>query len=399
MATRYRRLFVVVLDSVGIGALPDAEAFGDAGANTLGHIAERVGLFVPNLAALGLGNIAPLSGIPPAERPRAHFGRMAEVSRGKDTTIGHWELMGLRTDTPFPTYPNGFPEELLRAFADATGRSVLGNVPASGTEIIARLGEEHLRTGAWIVYTSADSVFQIAAHEAVVPLSELYRACETALALTRSRPDWAVARVIARPFVGAPGAFERTPNRRDFSVEPHGETVLVRLKAAGYDVVGVGKIGDIFAGVGLTESHPTRSNDDGVDVTLRMIARSDLKGLILTNLVDFDSKYGHRRDPAGYKAALEAFDRRLPELLQALRPGDLFILTADHGNDPTFRGTDHTREYVPLLVYDPTAEAKGVVGRPLGTRETFADVAQTIAENFSVGPMPLGTSFLGEIAA
>ncbi|MBE3596501.1 MAG: phosphopentomutase [Hydrogenibacillus sp.] len=393
MKTRYARIIVIVLDSVGIGALPDAHDFGDVGAHTLGHIAERAGLRVPHLAALGLGNIADLPGIPPTEHPRAHYGKMAEISRGKDTTVGHWELMGLKTDKPFRTYPNGFPEALIRAFEQETGRKVIGNIPASGTEIIARLGEEQMKTGAWIVYTSADSVFQIAAHEDVIPLEELYRACEVARRLTL-HPEYMVGRVIARPYVGRPGAFERTPNRRDYSVEPHGETVLVKLKSAGYRTIGVGKIGDIFAGVGLSESHPTKSNDEGIDVTLRELLRDDVRGLLFTNLVDFDSKYGHRRDVAGYKAALEAFDRRLPEILGALRPGDLLVLTADHGNDPTHHGTDHTREYVPILVYDPHRAVEGRSGRDLGVRETFADLAQTIADNFGVGPMPMGTSFL-----
>lgn len=388
---RFSRIFLVVLDSVGIGALPDAADYGDEGANTLGHIAEAVGLALPNLATLGLGNIAPLKGIPPAAAPKAHYGKMAEISAGKDTTTGHWELMGIHTKVPFKTYPNGFPPELIAEFERRIGRKVLGNKPASGTAIIEELGEEHMRTGAVIVYTSADSVFQVAAHEEVVPLEELYRICEIARELTL-RDEYAVTRVIARPFVGKPGAFVRTANRRDYSVKPPAPTVMNRLADAGYDVIALGKISDIYAGEGVTEAIKTASNEDGVDKLLEVAQRS-FRGLAFLNLVDFDAKYGHRRDPQGYAQALEAFDRRVPEILAALREGDLLILTADHGNDPTHRGTDHTREYVPLLVWHPALRE----GRSLGLLETFADVGATVADNFGVTPPAIGTSFLAEI--
>ncbi|GAB6933537.1 phosphopentomutase [Calditerricola satsumensis] len=388
---RFSRIFLVVLDSVGIGALPDAADYSGEGANTLGHIAEAVGLSLPNLATLGLGNIAPLKGIPPAAAPKAHYGKMAEISAGKDTTTGHWELMGIHTKVPFKTYPNGFPPELIAEFERRIGRKVLGNKPASGTAIIEELGEEHMRTGAVIVYTSADSVFQVAAHEEVIPLEELYRICEIARELTL-RDEYAVTRVIARPFVGKPGAFVRTANRRDYSVKPPAPTVMNRLADAGYDVIALGKISDIYAGEGVTEAIKTASNEDGVDKLLEVAQRS-FRGLAFLNLVDFDAKYGHRRDPQGYAQALEAFDRRVPEILAALREGDLLILTADHGNDPTHRGTDHTREYVPLLVWHPALRE----GRSLGLRETFADVGATVADNFGVTPPAIGTSFLAEI--
>lgn len=388
---RFSRIFLIVLDSVGIGALPDAANYGDEGANTLGHIAETVGLSLPNLAVLGLGNIASVKGIPPAASPKAHYGKMAEISAGKDTTTGHWELMGIHTKVPFKTYPNGFPPELIAEFERRIGRKVLGNKPASGTVIIEELGEEHMRTGAVIVYTSADSVFQVAAHEEVIPLDELYRICEIARELTL-RDEYAVTRVIARPFVGKPGAFVRTANRRDYSVKPPAPTVMNRLADAGYDVIALGKISDIYAGEGVTEAIKTASNEDGVDKLLE-VARRSFRGLAFLNLVDFDAKYGHRRDPEGYAQALEAFDRRVPEILGALSEGDLLVITADHGNDPTHHGTDHTREYVPLLVWYPALRD----GRNLGLRETFADVGATVADNFGVTPPAIGRSFLGEI--
>lgn len=388
---RFSRIFLIVLDSVGIGALPDAANYGDEGANTLGHIAETVGLSLPNLAVLGLGNIASVKGIPPAASPKAHYGKMAEISAGKDTTTGHWELMGIHTKVPFKTYPNGFPPELIAEFERRIGRKVLGNKPASGTVIIEELGEEHMRTGAVIVYTSADSVFQVAAHEEVIPLDELYRICEIARELTL-RDEYAVTRVIARPFVGKPGAFVRTANRRDYSVKPPAPTVMNRLADAGYDVIALGKISDIYAGEGVTEAIKTASNEDGVDKLLE-VARRSFRGLAFLNLVDFDAKYGHRRDPEGYAQALEAFDRRVPEILGALSEGDLLVITADHGNDPTHHGTDHTREYVPLLVWYPALRD----GRNLGLRETFADVGATVADNFGVTPPAIGRSFLDEI--
>ncbi|MBH8596694.1 MULTISPECIES: phosphopentomutase [unclassified Thermoactinomyces] len=390
---RFSRIALIVLDSVGIGALPDAAAFDDEGANTLGHIADyKKGLHLPNLAKMGLGNIAPIQGVNPVEKPAAYYAKMAEISKGKDTTTGHWEFMGIYTDKPFKTYPNGFPEELIKTFEERTGRKVLGNKPASGTEIIKELGEEHMKTGALIVYTSADSVFQIAAHEEVVPLDELYRICEIARELTLD-DRYSVIRVIARPFVGEPGNFTRTANRRDYSVKPPAPTVLNYLKDAGKNVIAIGKISDIYAGEGVTEAIHTKSNMDGVDQLLRTLEK-DFDGLAFVNLVDFDAKYGHRRDPEGYAAALEEFDGRLPEILAALREDDLLIITADHGNDPTHHGTDHTREYTPLLVY---GKKLADVGKSLGVRETFADVGATIAHNFAVQAPPIGRSFLNEL--
>ncbi|MDY0322674.1 MAG: phosphopentomutase [Candidatus Carbobacillus sp.] len=392
---RYKRIILMVLDSVGIGAAPDAHEFGDEGAHTLGHISARAGLRVPHMAELGLGLIEPLKTVPAVDKPRGFYGKMQEISRGKDTTTGHWEIVGLETKTPFRTFPNGFPDALIEEFSKRTHRPVIGNKPASGTEIIAELGEEQMKTGAWIVYTSADSVFQIAAHEAVIPLEELYRACMIARELTLNEP-YAVVRVIARPYVGKPGHFERTSNRRDFSLKPPGKTVLDALVEGGYETIGVGKIEDIFAGVGIQRATHTTSNEHGVDVTLAYM-EEDFTGLLFTNLVDFDSKYGHRRDPEGYRRALEAFDQRLPEIIERLRVDDLLIITADHGNDPYHHGTDHTREYVPLLVVDPVLYFRGDIGSSLGVRHTFADVAQTIAHNFKVERPIIGTSFLDEI--
>jgi phosphopentomutase len=388
----YRRIAVIVLDSVGIGELPDAARYGDAGSHTLGHILASVpGLALPNLRQWGLGNIAPLGDWKEEPHPRARFGKMAEVSAGKDTMTGHWELMGLKLSTPFRTFPNGFPDELLRAFETETGRSVVGNKPASGTAILDELGEEQIRSGSWIVYTSADSVFQIAAHEEVIPLEELYDACRVARRLTL-KDEFSVGRVIARPYVGKPGAFVRTPNRHDYALKPPQPTVLTALKQSGREVVAVGKINDIFSGEGITRAIPTKSNDHGVESTLEQLGRP-FDGLLFTNLVDFDSLYGHRRDPAGYAAALEAFDRALPQLAERLGPDDLLVVTADHGNDPTHPGTDHTREYVPLLAYSPALAGGGSIG----VRPTFADLAATIADNFGVKGTGNGTSFLNLI--
>lgn len=383
------KVTVIVLDSVGAGALPDAAEFGDEGVDTLGHIAAVTDLRLPNLQQLGLGNLHPIRGVEPVPAPRAAFGKMAEKSRGKDTTTGHWEICGLILDKPFPTYPNGFPPDLIAAFERAIGRRVLGNKVASGTAIIEELGAEHMRTGYPIVYTSADSVFQVAAHEEVIPLDELYRICSIARELLTG--PHAVARVIARPFVGRPGNFRRTYNRRDFSLAPPAPTLLDRLKEAGYAVVGIGKIEDIFAGRGLTRAVHTEGNMDGVDKTLNFM-QEDMEGLIFTNLVDYDSLYGHRNDPEGYARALMDFDRRVPELLAALSPGDLLVITADHGCDSVSPGTDHTREYVPLLVYGSRVKA----GYNLGIRETFADLGATVAEIFGVS-LPVGRSFAGEI--
>ena len=389
----FRRIALIVLDSVGIGELPDADAFGDRGADTLGHIAGRVeGFALPHMAELGLGLIAPLASVPAVSDPRACYGKMAEVSAGKDTMTGHWELMGLRIDTAFQTYPDGFPAELIHAFEAATGRAVIGNRPASGTEIIAELGERQMRTGAWIVYTSADSVFQIAAHEDVIPLEELYAACETARRMTLDAPH-RVGRVIARPYIGKPGAFQRTANRRDYALKPPAPTVMNRLQEAGFDCLAVGKISDIYSGEGVTQSFKTKSNAHGIDRTAELLDTA-FHGLLFTNLVDFDALYGHRRDPEGYARALMEFDRRLPDILSRVGRDDLLIITADHGNDPYHHGTDHTREYVPLLVWNPAMKR----GLPLGTRATFADVGATIAANFGVEPPPVGTSFLERLA-
>lgn len=386
---RFDKITVIVLDSVGIGELPDAIKFGDKGAHTLGHILETVpGTKLPNLQKLGLGNIADLPHMEPAAAPAAYYGKMAEISSGKDTMTGHWELMGLKIETPFQTYPNGFPRDLIARFEQETGRKVIGNKPASGTEVLVELGEEHMKTGAWIVYTSADSVFQIAAHEEVIPLDELYQACEIARRLTLE-PEHSVGRVIARPFVGQPGDFKRTPNRHDYAVTPPEPTVLNALKNAGRDVVAVGKINDIFSGEGITSSFPTKSNRHGIDETIRLMAEP-FNGLLFTNLVDFDSLYGHRRDPEGYARALEEFDASVPDLLERVGERDLLVITADHGNDPVHEGTDHTREYVPLLVY-----GKGLTSPDsLGVRGTYADLAATIADNFGVHATEHGKSFL-----
>jgi phosphopentomutase len=385
----YQRITVIVLDSVGIGELPDAEQYGDKGSHTLGHIAQKVqGLSLPNLRRLGLGNIAPLADWQPEVTPVGYYGKMAEVSVGKDTMTGHWELMGLRIDTPFRTFPNGFPAELLKRFEEETGRAVIGNKPASGTEILDELGEEQMKTGAWIVYTSADSVFQLAAHEDIIPLEELYNACKIARQLTM-REEFSVGRVIARPYLGLPGSFKRTTNRHDYAVKPPQPTLLNALKMKGLDVVAVGKINDIFSGEGITRSIPTKSNADGIAITLQEM-KLDFRGLLFTNLVDFDSLYGHRRDPEGYGQALEEFDRALPDLLAAVGEKDLLIITADHGNDPIHPGTDHTREYVPLLAWSPGMAGSG----SLEDRASFADLAATIADNFHADFATHGESFL-----
>ncbi|QQE72850.1 phosphopentomutase [Brevibacillus composti] len=389
---RFQRVFLIVMDSVGIGELPDAARFQDEGAHTLGHIAERVkGFQLPHMQALGLGNIAPLANVPPAAEPQAHYGKMKEISIGKDTTTGHWEIMGLHVSTPFRTYPDGFPAALIQEFEQRIGRKVLGNKVASGTGILDELGEEHMRTGDVIVYTSADSVFQVAAHEEVVPLEELYRICEIARELTL-RDEFAVTRVIARPFIGEPGHFVRTANRHDYSVKPFAPTVMNRLQDAGLASIAIGKISDIYADEGVTRAIRTQDNMDGVDQLLGTMKES-FTGLSFVNLVDFDAKFGHRRDPEGYGQALMEFDARIPELLAALREDDLLIITADHGNDPVHHGTDHTREYVPLLAYHKRIRS----GADLGVRGTFADLGATIADNFGV-PLPeIGESFLSSL--
>ncbi len=388
------RVILIVLDSVGCGAAPDASEYGDAGADTLGNLSREVGgLELPNLQALGLGHLTDIAGVPPANRPNGAFGRMREASAGKDTTTGHWEICGLTLEQAFPIFPKGFPEEMLAPFRAAVGRGVIGNRPASGTAILDELGEEHLRTGDLIVYTSGDSVFQIAAHEDKVPLAELYRACEVARRLCDER---GIGRVIARPFVGLPGAFRRTYNRRDFAMPPMGPTVLDRLTAAGLPVIGIGKIWDIFAGHGVAKNIHTEGNRDGMAHTLQAL-ETFKKGLIFVNLVDFDMLYGHRRDPAGYARALVEFDAFLPALRRALGPRDLVLLTADHGNDPTFAGTDHTREDVPLLAFSDINRQK--VGTDLGLRNGFYDIAQTICAGFELPAWPLGRSFLHSVLA
>ena len=370
-----RRAAVVVLDGVGAGDAPDAADFGDAGANTLANTARAVGgLDLPNLQKLGLGNILDLKGVPPAPAPAASWGLMTERSAAKATLAGHWEIMGLVLEEPLPTYPQGFPGWIIDRFERETGRKVIGNRPASGTQIIEELGPEQERTGAWIVYTSADSVFQVAAHTGIIPLQELYDACEKAHQMLIGEGRILVERVIARPYHGSPGAYEReNENRRDYGIEPFGETYLDRIKASGQEVVAVGKIRDIFDGRGITRHLPGKPDDAAkVDAVLEALGGLE-RGLVFANLVDFDAKYGHRRDPEGMAQNLERFDRRLPELLGALGPEDLLIITADHGNDPTFRGTDHTRERVPLL------SVGGGEARSLGVRGTFADAGATAA--------------------
>lgn len=392
MSNTFQRVFLIVMDSVGIGEAKDAEAYNDKGADTLGHIAEhRGGLHMPNMGKLGLSNIREIKGIPPADQPLAHYTKMQEASAGKDTMTGHWEIMGLHIDTPFQTFPNGFPDEVIQKLEEKTGRKVIANRPASGTQIIEELGEQHMKDGSLIVYTSADSVLQIAAHEEVVPLEELYEICEFARELMNN-PKYMVGRVIARPFIGEPGNFERTANRHDYALKPFGRTVMNELKDADYDVLAIGKISDIFAGEGVTKSLRTKSNMDGMDKLLETMDM-DFTGLSFLNLVDFDAKFGHRRDPEGYGDALEEYDARLPEVLEKLKEDDLLIITADHGNDPTHHGTDHTREYVPLLVYHKGIEK----GRELPIRETFADIGETIAENFQVDSPRFGKSFLNDV--
>jgi phosphopentomutase len=385
------RAFLIVLDGVGIGALPDAADYGDQGTHTLLHVAEAAGgLRLPALERLGLGRLLALPGVRAISDPRGARGRLAEASKGKDSTTGHWEFAGLILERAFPTYPNGFPLRLLERWSERVGRGWIGNVAASGTEIIARLGAEHERTGRLIVYTSADSVFQVAAHERRVPLEELYAACRAARELLTG--EHAVGRVIARPFVGEPGDYRRTPNRRDFSLEPPAETLLDRLKRAGRRVVTVGKVDDLFAGRGVSEAIHTRNNAEGEDVLVDLVRRAG-EGLVFANLVDFDQQYGHRNDAPGFARALEQFDERFGEIEGRLRDDELCLITADHGNDPTTPGTDHTREYTPLLVAGPRVRP----GTDLGTRATFADVGATLAEMFGVGRLAAGTSFLREL--
>lgn len=390
----FKRIHVIVMDSVGIGGAPDAAEFDDVGADTLGHIAKsNGGLKLPNMARLGLSHIREIDGVERTEHPLAYYGKMQEASRGKDTMTGHWEIMGLYIDTPFRVFPDGFPDELITRIESKTGRKVIGNKPASGTEIMAELGEEQMKTGALIVYTSADSVLQIAAHEEIIPLEELYEICEFCREITRDDP-YMLGRIIARPFVGEPGSFTRTANRHDYALKPFGRTTMNELKDQGYDVIALGKISDIYDGEGITKAIRTKSNQDGMDKLVETLDES-FNGISFLNLVDFDALYGHRRDPHGYAEALEAFDARLPEVLDKLTDDDLLIITADHGNDPTYKGTDHTREYVPLLVYSPRFVNGGA---PLALRQTFADIGASIADNFKIQMPAYGTSFLQELS-
>ncbi|MBB6455311.1 phosphopentomutase [Salirhabdus euzebyi] len=388
----FKRTFLIVLDSVGIGEAADAEKFNDVGADTLGHIAEHMnGLHMPNMGKLGLSNIREIKGIQKADKPQAHYTTMQEASNGKDTMTGHWEIMGLHIDTPFQTFPDGFPQDLIGELEEKTGRRIIGNKPASGTEIMKELGQEHMETGALIVYTSADSVLQIAAHEEIISIDEQYHICEIARQLTKNE-KYMIGRIIARPFIGKPGSFERTSNRHDYALKPFGRTVMNELKDNNLDVIALGKISDIYDNEGVTETIRTKDNMDGVDKLVASMDK-DFHGLNFLNLVDFDAKYGHRRDPQGYGEALQEFDARLPEILNKITDDDLLIITADHGNDPVHPGTDHTRELVPLLVFH-----KGIdVGKELTQRQTFADIGATIAENYKV-PLPkYGKSFLTDI--
>ncbi len=391
MMRKFRRICLLVLDSAGIGAMPDAADWGDAGADTIGHILETRRVDLPNLRRIGLGNIRSLEGLPPVDRPTGAYGKCTLKSNGKDTTTGHWEMAGIILKKAFPTFPNGFPPRIIDEFVAKTAvPGVLGNIPASGTEIIKELGVEHVATGKPIVYTSADSVFQIAAHEEVIPIDRLYEICEIARDILQGEDK--VGRVIARPFLGTNAAdFKRTENRHDYAVPPPAGNLLPVLQEAGLDVVCIGKIASIYDSVGVTEDLTGKNNDQVIDQTIKAL-NADSTGLVFSNLVDFDMLYGHRRDPEGYARALEHFDDRLPEIINAMRDDDLLIMTADHGNDPTKDGSDHTREYVPLLVYGRSA-APGV---NLGTRQSLSDIGQTIAENFGL-KIADGESFLGSI--
>ena len=395
----FKRIHLIVMDSVGIGEAPDAANFNDVGADTLGHIAEEMkGLHMPNMERLGYTNIRSLvgredlQGMTSVDKPEAYFGYMQEASVGKDTMTGHWEIMGLNIDKPFKVYPEGFPKELLDELEARTGRKILCNLPYSGTAVIEDYGKEHMETGALIVYTSADPVMQIAAHEDIVPLDELYKICEIARELTQ-KPEFLVGRVIARPFVGEPGSFTRTSNRHDYALKPFGRTVMNELKDANLDVIALGKISDIYNGEGVTEAIRTKDNTDGMDKLVDVVKR-DFHGLSFLNLVDFDANFCHRLDPLGYGEALQEYDRRLPEVLEAMGEDDLLLITADHGNDPTFPGTDHTREYVPLIAY-----SKRFVngGKALPKMNTFASLGATVADNFDVSLPQYGDSFLNDL--
>lgn len=388
--TKFNRIHLIVMDSVGIGEAPDAKDFGDVGAHTLGNIAKTAGLALPHLTELGLVNIEPLHGMTPVEQTKGYWTKLEEISAGKDTMTGHWEIMGLHIKTPFRVFPDGFPQELLDKIEAFSGRKIVCNLPYSGTEVLEDYGKHQMETGDLIVYTSADSVLQIAAHEEVIPLEELYRICEYAREITLEDP-YMLGRIIARPYVGEPGDYVRTANRHDYALSPFSDTTLDFLKNAGKSVISVGKIADIFNEKGITESNRTQNNMDGVDTLLRVMDQ-DFTGLSFTNLVDFDAVYGHRRNPEGYGQALEEFDARLPEIYEKIQEDDLLIITADHGNDPTFTGTDHTREYVPILVYSPSLK------EPRELQAThFADIAATISDNFEVESTGLGQSFLSQL--
>lgn len=386
----YKRIFLIVMDSLGIGEAPDAKDYNDVGANTIGHIAEAMDLKLPNLKSLGYGNIAPIKNVEPVKHPQAFYTKVQEASLGKDTMTGHWEMMGLFTTKPFQTFTDtGFPDELIKELEEKTGRKIVGNVSASGTEIIKELGEHHMKTGDLIVYTSADSVLQIAMHEEIIPIKEQYRICEIARELMM-KPEWKVGRVIARPFLGTnKDDFKRTSNRHDYALKPFDKTVLNFLSEANYDVIALGKINDIFDGYGITEYSKTKSNDDGMK-QLTETAEKDFNGLCFLNLVDFDALYGHRRDPIGYGKAIEDFDGQLPAFFDKLNDDDLVMITADHGNDPIHHGTDHTREYVPLIVYTKRFKE----GKELPLFKTFADIGYTITDNFNTEKPKHGKSFL-----
>jgi phosphopentomutase len=390
MGQLFNRITLIVLDGAGIGAMPDAPEWGDAGSDTFGHICESREVRLPNLQALGLGNIRSLNGVAKIETPRGAYGKCALKSNGKDTTTGHWEMAGIILERAFPLYPNGFPQTIIDEFINKTGvPGILGNIPASGTEIIKELGAEHVKTAKPIVYTSGDSVFQIAAHEKIIPLDRLYEICEIARDILRGEHE--VGRVIARPFLGETGAFYRTENRHDYAVPPPRENLLPLLSGEGFDVVCIGKIASIYDSTGVTQDLTAKNNQQSIDQTIRAL-REETRGLIFSNLVDFDMLYGHRRDTEGYARALEHFDSRWPEIEAAMGEGDLVIISADHGNDPTYPGTDHTREYAPLIVYGKSARA----AVNLGTRDSLADIGNTIAENFGL-KLGAGKSFLAQL--
>lgn len=389
----YKRVFVIVMDSLGVGASKDAAEYGDVGSDTFGHIADNYALKIPNLQKLGIGNLHPLKGVDPVKNPLGYYSKLSELSLGKDTMTGHWELMGLFIDKPFITFTEtGFPKELLDELSRRTGHAIIGNKSASGTEILDELGEEHMKTNAMIVYTSADSVLQIACHEETFGLQELYRACEIARELTM-KPEWRVGRIIARPFVGPrKGEFKRTSNRHDYALKPFGKTVLDYLKDQEFDVISVGKIKDIFDGEGITEAYKSKSNEDGMNITIKL-AEKPFNGLCFVNLVDFDALWGHRRNAIGYGKEIELFDTQLGTLLTKLTKDDLVILTADHGNDPTYAGTDHTREQIPLVIYSPNLQHGGA----LEEKTCFGAVGATVAENFKVTLPDYGESYLSEL--